>query len=337
MPTDIRQEKLMTWLASIFPQQSITLSPLTGDAGFRRYYRFFVQDNSYIAVDTPIETCNNDAFIARRQELAMAHIKVPDLIAHQAQQGFFCLSDLGDCLLSDIISVDNVQILANKPIKTLSTLSQLETKNLPIYDRAFIEMELGIFTQWLLSKHLGVVMTEEECQQLKQCFELLTENALAQPTVFMHRDYHSRNLMVLGNEQLAVIDFQDAVRGPVTYDIVSLLRDCYVRYPDDKVTSLSLSYFNQIKDTMQLANITEQQWIMWFDLMGLQRHLKASGIFARLFHRDGKLGYLKDIPLTLSYIIEIASRYQSLQFLANFVENRVLPLVVEKAQPDTNS
>lgn len=187
-------------------------------------------------------------------------------------------------------------------------------------------MELNIFSEWLVGNYLNIELTEDERKELEQCFQVLIESAVEQPTAFMHRDYHSRNIMVC-NEEFAVIDFQDAVIGPITYDIVSLLRDCYVKWPQTIVNELFEYFVEEAGFSEQFESKVLKRW---FDLMGLQRHIKASGIFARLLLRDNKPGYIKDIPLTLSYIIEIAGHYPELNFLSKFVSERVLPALEEK-------
>ena len=324
MLNDSRQAQLITWLNHVFTESEITLVAMSGDAGFRRYFRFTANNQAYIAVDSPAQWCNNSAFVAIQQRFAEAQIQVPVIVAEDEAAGFFCLSDLGDVLLSDIVTERTMEELYQQAIDILPTLSSLECNDLPEFDGEFVQRELTIFTEWLVNKHLSLTLSEQEQQQLAQCFSVLTASALAQPQVLMHRDFHSRNIMQT-NGQLAVIDFQDAVKGPITYDIVSLLRDCYLKWPNEQVLSL-FSYFITLQASQHhLANITAEQWQKWFDLMGLQRHLKASGIFARLHHRDNKPNYLKDIPLTLSYIVDISQQYSELAFLGTLVSQRVLP------------
>ena len=314
---------------------------MSGDAGFRRYFRFAVNNTSYIAVDSPSQYCNNKAFVALANAMSANKINTPKILFSELSSGFFCLQDFGDDLLADGLSNESMDVLYRSAIDLLPAVANVassislddECYQLPIYDRAFIETELSIFTEWLIGHYLKIELSIEEQQALERCFSILVDNALAQPKVTMHRDYHSRNLMRLDKGQLGVIDFQDAVVGPVTYDIVSLLRDCYVRWPQEAITPL-LDYFIELitpQLTQQLSEknrefkVGRQTWQRWFDLMGLQRHIKASGIFARLLLRDNKPGYIKDIPLTLSYIKDIANEYTELRFLANFVTDRVIP------------
>ncbi len=301
---------------------------MIGDAGFRRYYRFTYAKKSFIAVDAPPSKSNNQAFVLMQKYLLAKGLIVPDIIDCNLDLGFMCLSDFGDRLLYDELSADNMTGYYRQAIDLLpeiASVSPSDAQPLPCYDRAFIELELSIFSEWLLEKHLNITLSAQEENSLQQCFTVLIDSALDQPQVTMHRDYHSRNLMLLADNRLGIIDFQDAVVGPISYDVVSLLRDCYLRWPEENVQSL-LRYFCQLMaERFSLTGISLAQWQQWFDLMGLQRHLKASGIFARLFYRDGKDAYLASIPLTLSYIVDISGKYPELQFLSTLLNEKVLP------------
>jgi aminoglycoside/choline kinase family phosphotransferase len=319
---------LHQWLIQHFSDDNIQLTPLTGDAGFRCYYRFSHKGTSFIAVDAPPEKSNNDAFVFMQESLMKQNILVPEIVAVDLSLGFFCLADFGETLLADILTSENMSMIYQKAIEILPTLQSALSKStaeIPHYDNAFVELELNIFPEWLLTEHLSLTLTDIEQKQLKHCFSILTENIMSQPQVLIHRDYHSRNIMVLKNKELGIIDFQDAVIGPITYDIVSLLRDCYLKWPDEKVTLLLNSYIDLVANQYSLTHITREQWQRWFDLTGIQRHIKASGIFARLNYRDNKGGYLNDIPLTLSYIVEITERYPELSFIHQLLLNKVIP------------
>jgi aminoglycoside/choline kinase family phosphotransferase len=323
-----RIQALHQWLNQQFSNENIQLTPLSGDAGFRCYYRFVLHGDSFIAVDAPIDKSNNAAFVFMQESLSKNNVLVPKIIAVDLSLGFFCLADFGETLLADILTNDNMVVIYQKAIDVLpriqSALPQ-NTPELPHYDQAFVETELNIFAQWLLTEHLSLPLTDTEQKELQHCFAILTENMLSQPQVMVHRDYHSRNIMVLKSDELGVIDFQDAVIGPITYDIVSLLRDCYLKWPDESITLLFNNYIDTIAQQYALTHITRKQWQRWFDLTGLQRHIKASGIFARLHHRDNKSGYLADIPLTLKYIAEVSQQYPELAFLHQLLLSKVLP------------
>ena len=321
-------QSLNQWLNQQFSEENIQLTALSGDAGFRCYFRFSLNGNSYIAVDAPADKSNNAAFVFMQKKLSKQNILVPEIIAFDLSLGFFCLADFGETLLADILTSENMVKTYQKAIDILPHIQLAlphKTIELPHYNQAFVELELNIFPEWLLAEHLSITLTDNEQQQLKHLFSILAENMLCQPQVLVHRDYHSRNIMVLETGELGIIDFQDAVIGPITYDIVSLLRDCYLKWPDEDVTLLLSNYINTIAKQYSLTHVPREQWQRWFDLTGIQRHIKASGIFARLHHRDNKSGYLNDIPLTLSYIVEISQKYPELAFIHQLLLEKVLP------------
>ena len=326
--SNLRTTALLHWLESHFYPQSINLIPLTGDAGFRRYFRFNYKNQNYIAVDAPVKLSNNPAFLAVQQILHGVGVNVPGILAVDLEQGFLCLDDFGDTVLADRLSNENMQHYYTKAIIELNKILECETVHvaeLPNYDEKFIFTELAIFSEWLLEEHLKIYLTPSDKTALKACFEELVSAIVEQPKVFMHRDYHSRNIMLLDNNELGIIDFQDAVQGPVIYDLVSLLRDCYVRWPNVLIAPLMETYRQQVQNNFPDVNVTKEKWQYWFDFTGLQRHIKASGIFARLHHRDSKSGYLADIPLTLTYIQDVSAQYDKLSFLHDLVSKRVIP------------
>jgi aminoglycoside/choline kinase family phosphotransferase len=323
----LRTRHLLQWLEAHFSTEKIVLLPLTGDAGFRRYFRFKYENKSYIAVDAPPKLSNNQAFIQVQAYLNSANVNVPIVIAQNLLKGFLCLSDFGNVLLSEQLSKENMQGYYSKAIVELEKINfcqQPEMTCLPKYDEQFITTELMIFKQWLLEEHLSIKLSTEEIIKLTACFDYLSTAITEQPQVFMHRDYHSRNIMLLENELLGIIDFQDAVQGPVIYDLVSLLRDCYIRWPPELLTPLIEDYRQRVQTRFPNEDLTKEKWQYWFDLTGLQRHLKASGIFARLHHRDQKSNYLADIPLTLTYIQDVSGQYDKLSFLYELVTKRVI-------------
>ena len=328
--SNLRTTALLHWLKSHFSLENITLIPLTGDAGFRRYFRFDYQNQSYIAVDAPVKFSNNQAFVDVQEILQGVGVNVPNILAVDLNQGFLCLSDFGQTVLSDRLTNENMAQYYAQAIVELNKMLKCKTAlvaELPQYDEKFINTELAIFNEWLLEKHLGIYLTDDEQSALNECFEILISAIVEQPKTFMHRDYHSRNIMLLDNSELGIIDFQDAVQGPIIYDLVSLLRDCYVRWPNELITPLMEVYRQQVENSFPEENLTKEKWQYWFDLTGLQRHIKASGIFARLHHRDNKSGYLADIPLTLGYIQDVSAQYDKLSFLHELVTQRVIPAV----------
>lgn len=330
---------LHDWLCNFFKISSVELHSLTGDAGFRKYYRFEHQGQSYIAVDAIPEMSNNFAFVEIQKALSAQAINVPEILAVDLTTGFFCLSDFGHVLFGDKLSASNMEVEYKKAIDILPNIAKTQlqgTYKLPEYSADFVRLELNIFTEWLLAKHLNLSLTEQEKESLEQCFNVLVNNILEQPKVTMHRDFHCRNLMLLPesatnahdkSNKLGVIDFQDAVNGPITYDVVSLLRDCYVKWPQQSIDKLFGYFCDLMRVNEEYSEITPDEWKRWFDLTGIQRHVKASGIFARLYHRDDKSGYLKDVPLTLSYIVDITRLYPELKALHDIVSQKVIPAI----------
>lgn len=327
---DIRQTQLLEWLRETMQDTSITLSPLSGDAGFRRYFRFNSQQRSYIAVDAPADKINNAQFVAIAQALSVAKVKVPEIIAYDLTQGRLCLSDLGDNLMATVIAEQGFATCYRQALQTLATIRNLSTSSLSLveFNSDFIDVELAIFTDWLLDKHLGLNLTADESALITQTFTLLKQAILAQPTAFMHRDYHSRNLIYCNNA-LAVIDFQDAVIGPISYDMVSLLKDCYYKISAKQREPMIAFCYQQLCEEGRLTAVDYPTFKYWFTLTGAQRHIKAAGIFARLHHRDGKSGYLADIPRTLSYLTELGECYPELSGFSAWIAERVIPALPE--------
>ena len=297
------------------------MQALAGDAGFRRYYRLNTQP-SLIAVDSPPAKENNPAYISVSMALQAQGIRTPRVHAVDFAQGFFLLEDFGLDLLQPMLNPDTVDSCYQQAQETLLDIQKTAPDPLvfPQYDPQRLRDEMTLFSQWFLGELLGITLEEQELSVLDSLFDLLTDNALAQPQVVVHRDYHSRNLMVLADQTLGVIDFQDAVCGPITYDLVSLLKDCYVSWHTEQMREQALAYKSQA-----CATVDDQQFLGWFDLMGLQRHIKVMGIFARLALRDGKPGYLQDLPLVIRYSLEVAKEYpQCHAFYAWFLQ-RVEP------------
>ena len=325
--SDTRFNLLRNWLSQYF-KTDVSIELICGDASFRRYFRVKHLANSYIVSDSPIELVPILPFILMAQAYKQVGLIVPEIIAQDNDNGFVLQSDLGDEQLLNRLNEQTVtdfyrQALALLPKVAAVTLT--EDSSLPVYDEAFVVRELDIFIEWLLQKHLGLILSQDDKIIIEDAFDVLTQSALEQPSVGMHRDFHSRNILIAENG-LALIDFQDAVIGPVTYDAVSLLRDCYIKWPTEIIDTLKQEHFQLCLNQQLIENtVTFSQYQTWFDLMGLQRHVKAAGIFARLNHRDGKAGYLKDIPLTLSYIVEIAALYPQLAIFGEWVKQQVLP------------
>ena len=316
--SDERQQQLLHCLVDIYKGQNITLTPVSGDASFRRYFRFYCDDLPLIAVDAPPTLENSQPFVAVTELLLQHQITVPKILHASMEQGFFVLQDFGDRLLLDALSENTADALYSVALQSLLAMQKISPQTLPPYDSALLQREMGLFSDWFLTKHMGLVIDDNTQAMLASTYNFLEDNALQQPQVFVHRDYHSRNLMLLENNTLGIIDFQDAVHGPITYDLVSLLRDCYIAWPQGKIDQWVAQYYSCLpKD----RPYDLQQFRRWFDLMGVQRHLKATGIFCRLNYRDGKPAYLNDIPRTLNYVIQVSARYDELQSFHSFLQH----------------
>ena len=314
---DSRQEQLLHWVRDEFSTAVPALTPVSGDASFRRYFRFFINNESYIAVDAPPEREDSQPFIDVTRQLEQQGIRVPKIFLYSLSLGFFVISDFGDRLLLNEVNTGNAGDLYSSAIEMLLAIQQTPAESIPPYDSALLQQEMGLFTDWYLNRHKRIRLTDEIVNLLKQIYALLEQSALEQPTVFVHRDYHSRNLMVLPDDSLGVIDYQDAVAGPITYDLVSLLRDCYIAWPQTRLERWISQYLEQLPST----DFTEQQFYRWFDFMGVQRHLKAIGIFCRLKYRDDKHAYMEDIPRTLQYVREVSNQYEELAALHTLLKN----------------
>ncbi len=321
-----REAELTNWLALDCGLSEFKLVPASGDASFRRYFRVQLPEGgTLIAMDAPPDKEDCVPFIDVTGRLERAGVHVPHIHAQDLEQGFLLLEDLGDRLYLGELSGETADRLYGDAIDALLRIQHSDGRGLPLYDHELLWREMSLFPEWLLERHLGLTLAPAERVLLEQSFELLSESALAQPRVPVHRDYHSRNLLVCEVRSPGVIDYQDAVLGPLTYDLVSLLRDCYIRWPAARVDEWLNDYAERALDAGLLAADDRIRVRRWFNLMGVQRHLKAAGIFARLWQRDGKSGYLADIPRTLGYIVEVAESTPELQPLAELIGKRVLP------------
>jgi len=296
------------------------LQPASEDASFRSYLRLEAQGQSLIVMDAPPEQEPCDRFIDVAGRLRAAGLNAPEIIASNLQDGFLLLTDFGSSdYLSQLNPRSEAALYADALAALLRMQSRAETAGLPEYDEALLLREMDLFHDWFLGELLGIELDAAQQSVWRQTRQLLVDNAFAQPRVFVHRDYHSRNLMVLPRQNPGILDFQDAVHGPLTYDLVSLLRDCYIAWPLDRVEQLAGEYFESARDA-GLLEVERAQFMRWFNLMGIQRHLKAVGIFSRLKIRDGKSRYLTDIPRTLGYIEQVSSGDLSMLGLLRLID-----------------
>jgi len=324
---DFRKEQLAQWIAKVLAMEPPTLKVISGDASFRRYFRFKHNSQNVVAVDAPPKTENNRSFYQISKKLLNLALNVPVVQHIDLANGFMLLSDLGDQLFLDQLneqSSDGLYCLAIDAIVNMQLMSGQQLENIPIYNKQLLEQELQLFRNWFLEQHLQITISKQENKIIEQAFKSLVDNALSQPQVFCHSDFHSRNLMICGNKTPGIIDFQDAVIGPITFDLVSLLKDCYIKWSREKVEKWCQYYFQKAKNE-DLFDTTWGRFISWFDLMGLHRHIRVLGVFSRLNYRDGKSDYLNDLPLTFSYITDTCERYPQFYEFSQFLQNRVRP------------
>ncbi len=313
-----RHAQLQQWLESLAENTYTNLQVASADASFRQYFRVTnTQDNkTYVVMDAPPEKENCHLFVLVTELIRSVGVNAPDIIALDLQQGFLLLDDLGSKPYLDHLNNDTADGLYIDAINALIKMQTIDAM-LPAYDEQLLQSEMDLFETWYLNRHLDTQLNEDQKTSLNSTFKLLIKNAEEQPQVFVHRDYHSRNLMITENNNPGVIDYQDAVIGPITYDLVSLFKDCYIEWPGEKIEHWLDLYLARLTPEYFIEKETLRRW---FDLMGVQRHLKVLGIFARLNYRDGKTQYLNDLPLTLKYVVDACDKYDELQPLKLLLE-----------------
>jgi aminoglycoside/choline kinase family phosphotransferase len=322
MSLDPRFEQLQSWLRTVAGIRDFEIAPASADASFRRYFRVRYNATSRIVMDAPPAQEDCHPFIHVSSLMAGIGLHVPVVLRQDLQQGFLLLTDLGERMYLPELNENTVDNLYADAMQALLRLQAHGPADLPPYDRNLLMNEMELFRQWYLERHLALQLSERENAIIDEAFAYLAEAALQQPRVIVHRDYHSRNLMI-SSPNPGILDFQDAVIGPVTYDLVSLLRDCYIAWPRQQVEGWVRQYYLQAQTEGLLPGVSEAQFLSWFDLMGIQRHLKASGIFARLNYRDAKSGYLKEIPRTLGYVTDVGKDYPALKPFIELVEQAI--------------
>ena len=311
---DPRLTQLATWLAGLDAPKTLpdTLRAASADASFRRYFRVDAADGSTLVVmDAPPPQEDVRPFIQVAELFGSTGVTVPTILAKDVDNCFLLLSDLGNTTYLKQLGPDTAHKLYLDAIDALVLLqAQSQPGKLPEYDRALLHRELMLFPDWYVGKHLNATLSDAQKNDLDKVFEVLLANNLAQPQVYVHRDYHSRNLMVLDKGNPGILDFQDAVYGPITYDLVSLLRDAYIQWDEEMVLDWAIRYWERARRAGLPVSHDVDAFYRDFEFMGLQRHLKVLGIFARLYHRDGKDGYLNDMPLVMEYTRKTAYRYK---------------------------
>jgi len=334
-PPQDRAAARLAWARQALGNDRLDLAVASVDASARSYWRAQDGGHSWIVMDSPPALDDPQPWLAIDNRLAAAGLHVPGVYAHDLQQGFLLIEDLGTGTYLDLLDEASADGLYGPALDALLRMqTAVEAADLPPYDRAFLTTELELMPEWFLRRHLDRTPSCEDWDILEDAFTTLLHAALEQPRCFVHRDYHSRNLLAVEPKtgraadtpwwNPGIIDFQGALHGPITYDLVSLLRDCYIAWDDERVEAWAEDYRRRLLDTAWRAAIPERtRFLRWFDLMGLQRHIKILGIFCRLYYRDGKPGYLGDLPRVYRYVDTIAGRYPELQAFADLLRRYV--------------
>lgn len=320
--SDQRFNLLQSWVEKLFPQDECHLKKLAGDASFRRYFRLQKNQDSFIVMDAPPDKENCRPFVAIAKTFIKQGIRVPEIIAENLELGFLLLSDLGDDLYANLLTAESADELYQNAMQVLPRIQachEIASWPLPAFGEELLLREWRLFYDWAVLKHWEKQPDSHDTQLLNYTFNFLCQEFSLQPKVCVHRDYHSRNLLGLPDKQVGVLDFQDAVMGPVTYDALSLLRDCYVSWPRAQVEKWVTVNYLLTKENALLKNVSNEQYQRWFDLLGIQRHLKCLGIFARLKHLYNKPSYEKDIAPTLNYIVQVSADYPELKKFHHFM------------------
>jgi len=315
---DLRLEEIKQWIESDLKFSNYHIDVASADASFRRYFRLKTNTgdaSSFIIMDAPPEKEDCQTFIKIARLIESADVQAPHIYEFNQAQGFMRLSDLGSTAYLDELSDLRVDALYSDAIDAIIKMQTIQA-DVPAYDKALLHTEMSLFKDWYLDRHLGVDLDEVQSEDLSDVFSVLIKSALQQPSVFVHRDYHSRNLMITKENNPGVIDFQDAVNGPFSYDLVSLIKDCYISWPRSKQLEWIELYIKKSPLEMDKNSFIKQ-----VDLMGMQRHLKAIGIFARLNYRDGKPNYMHDIPRTMAYVFDVCERYSELSKFSELLQS----------------
>lgn len=298
-------DKIRSWLRTT-PYKDYASEIASEDASFRKYYRLSHGDKTVIFMDASLEIDSLKPFLDVTERLLHVRLNAPDVLAQNLEAGYLIIKDFGHQNLLDILNENNFEHYYNKAIDLIVTMQKADVSDLPVYDRAFLHAEMDLMQEYYISKRLHVSLNDEQKARIEKTLNSICDIVLSQPQeCFVHRDFHSRNIMITPENELGIIDYQDAMSGAITYDLVSLLKDCYIAFDREKLETLVLGFRDKL-----LLHVKDETFLKWYDFMGLQRHIKVLGIFSRLYLRDGKDGYLKDIPLTLKYVLETGSRYE---------------------------
>jgi aminoglycoside/choline kinase family phosphotransferase len=308
-------DKIKNWLnTTVYGDYDIKIA--SADASFRKYYRLSLDNKSVILMDSSLERDSLEPFIKVTEKLLHVRVNAPTVLEQNLDEGYLILEDFGDTNLLDILNKNNFKSYYSKAIDTIVLMQNADTKTLPLYDKKFLHVEMDLMREWYIEKLLHVSLDMSDIKLIEDTLNFISDTVLTQPQgIFVHRDFHSRNIMISADDKLGIIDYQDAMSGSVTYDLVSLLKDCYIEFDREDIIKLALEFRDK-----KCLHVSDDEFVKWFDFMGLQRHIKVLGIFSRLYLRDKKDGYLKDIPLTLKYVLDTAKEYKQTEKLANLLQ-----------------
>lgn len=340
-----RQLDLQQWFNAFLPEiqpvdAEVQLQPLSGDASFRRYFTGTVDEETYVLVDAPPDKEDSRTFVQVAESFARADINVPEIFKADYERGFLCLSFLGDTLLLEKLKtlkaqngITEANVIYQQAFQILLKIQKIQEGSailLPPFDGGMFQTEMDLFREWFCTGIMGLSLKDNDDDLLDHYFGKLIDAAVNQTQVCVHRDYHSRNLLYQQDGNFGVLDFQDAVIGPITYDLVSLVKDCYISWPKTMIREWALQYANLAQTAGIINSFRDEEFLYSFDMMGVQRHLKAVGIFSRLYLRDGKPDYLADIPRTLAYIKEVLGDYPEMYGLGTWLEKHIYPMLVTR-------
>ena len=320
--TDTRILELIDWTENYLNDNITSIEFASEDASFRRYFRIFHGNHSYIVMDAPTEHMSIAPFSRIAKRLLQENINVPEIFAENHEKGFMLITDFGTTTYLQVLNEKSADQLYSDALDSLIKLQRAtitDSQFLPPYDQKLLRSEMDLFPSWFLTKNLNISLNSEISDILQKTFEFVITKALEQPKVWVHLDYHSRNLMYTDQNNPGVLDFQNAVMGPITYDLMSLLRDCYIVWSDEQIKRWIRLYLLKAKIAGLDISFDEREFIRWFDWMGIQRHLKVVGIFSRLNLRDGKKQFMQDIPTVLQYIENVSKKYQELKSLYELI------------------
>lgn len=311
-------QQIEAWIESL-GYCDYKMEVVSADASYRKYYRLILKDKTFVVMDSSIQLESIYPFIDVSVRLLKSSVQIPRVYSQNLQDGYLLLEDLGDTHLINILNEMSYKLLYMKSISEILKMQKSDTTGLDLYDEEFLNFEMGLMQEWFLERYQNIYLSLEDKQDLNTILELVKDEVLSQPQgYFVHRDFHSRNIMFAGRGKVWVIDYQDARIGALTYDLASLLKDVYIKFDRAKILELVIEF--KLLKGRELADVSDEQLIRWFDFTGLQRHIKILGIFARLKLRDNKPAYIKNIPMTLEYIYEMVELYPELEPLKRVLD-----------------